>query len=174
MHKFLPYTILFLLMMALQAFVFDNLMISPWLNPLVYIAFIVLLPFETSSLIALGLALVCGISADWVMGIAGINTIATLLIAFVRHRFMIMVCGREAELNVGMPSCEKIGYSKFFLYISTLIVLHHLVFFAFESLPTSWEFAPRVISRVVVSSAVTILMTWLVMLIFTPNQTKRA
>ena len=47
MYRTLPYLALFAATVLLQVFLFDNLSISVYLNPLVYIAFIVLLPLDT-------------------------------------------------------------------------------------------------------------------------------
>ena len=51
MYRTLPYLALFAATVLLQVFLFDNLSISVYLNPLVYIAFIVLL-FAFSSIVA--------------------------------------------------------------------------------------------------------------------------
>ena len=44
MYRTVPYIVLFLILALLQIFLFDNLSISIYLCPLVYIGFIVLLP----------------------------------------------------------------------------------------------------------------------------------
>ena len=43
MHRTLPYISLFVVTVLLQVFLFDNLSISIYLNPLVYVAFVALL-----------------------------------------------------------------------------------------------------------------------------------
>lgn len=47
MYRTLPYLGLFAAAALLQVFLFDNLTISIYLNPLVYIVFIALLPLDT-------------------------------------------------------------------------------------------------------------------------------
>ena len=54
MYRTLPYLGLFAATVLLQVFLFDNLSISVYLNPLVYIAFLILLPFETLPVVLLG------------------------------------------------------------------------------------------------------------------------
>ena len=46
MYRTVPYIVLFLILALLQIFLFDNLSISIYLCPLVYIGFIVLLPID--------------------------------------------------------------------------------------------------------------------------------
>ena len=48
MHRTLPYISLFVVTVLLQVFLFDNLSISIYLNPLVYVAFVALLPLDLS------------------------------------------------------------------------------------------------------------------------------
>ena len=95
MYRTLPYLGLFAAAALLQVFLFDNLTISIYLNPLVYIVFIALLPLDTPPAAVLGAGLALGVTMDFAMGAAGINTIATLLIAFLRPTLIGMLYGRE-------------------------------------------------------------------------------
>ena len=76
MYRTLPYLGLFAAAALLQVFLFDNLTISIYLNPLVYIVFIALLPLDTPPAAVLGAGLALGVTMDFAMGAAGINTIA--------------------------------------------------------------------------------------------------
>ena len=53
MYRTLPYLGLFAAAALLQVFLFDNLTISIYLNPLVYIVFIALLPLDTPPVVLL-------------------------------------------------------------------------------------------------------------------------
>ena len=57
MYRTVPYIVLFLILALLQIFLFDNLSISIYLCPLVYIGFIVLLPIDAPPVAVLFLAL---------------------------------------------------------------------------------------------------------------------
>ena len=56
MYRTVPYIVLFLILALLQIFLFDNLSISIYLCPLVYIGFIVLLPIDAPPVAVLFLA----------------------------------------------------------------------------------------------------------------------
>ena len=103
MYRTLPYLGLFAAAALLQVFLFDNLTISIHLNPLVYIVFIALLPLDTPPAAVLGAGLALGVTMDFAMGAAGINTIATLLIAFLRPTLAGMICGRDNVREGGIP-----------------------------------------------------------------------
>ena len=165
MHKTLPYLALFAVVVLLQVFLFDNLSISIYLNPLVYVAFIALLPLDTPPAAVLGAGLALGVTMDFAMGAAGINTIATLLIAFLRPTLIGMLYGRENAREGGVPSSARFGERIFVGYLVALTLIHHAVFFSLEAL--SWIHLPHTLLRIAVSSAVSVGFIWIIARIFT-------
>ena len=105
MYRTLQYALLFLVAALLQIFLFNNLSLSVYLNPLVYVVFIALLPMETTPIRMLLAGLAMGLAMDWTMGAAGVNTIATVFVAFVRIHLLNFVCGTAAGRKVlhGLP-----------------------------------------------------------------------
>ena len=89
MYRLLEYGILFFVMVILQVFLFSRIGISIYVNPLVYIAFLILLPMEIAGALLLVLGMVLGMTVDFFMGTAGINTIATLFAAFCRPAVLL-------------------------------------------------------------------------------------
>ena len=113
MYRTVPYIVLFLILALLQIFLFDNLSISIYLCPLVYIGFIVLLPIDAPPGAVLFLALSMSVAMDWAMGAAGINTIATLPVAMLRRPLLQSVCGKEGIREGGMPASIRVGRAEF-------------------------------------------------------------
>ena len=107
MYRTIQYVLLFLVAAALQIFLFNNLSLSAYLNPLVYVVFIALLPMECSPLAMLLNGVAMGVAMDWTMGAAGVNTIATVFIAFIRIHLLNFVCGKENVHDVGVPSSRR-------------------------------------------------------------------
>ncbi len=165
MYRTLPYLGLFAAAVLLQVFLFDNLSISIYLNPLVYIVFVALLPLDALPVALLGAGLALGVTMDCVMGAAGINTIATLLIAFLRPTLIGMLYGRENAREGGVPSSVRFGERIFVGYIVALTLIHHAVFFSLEAL--SWTHLPHTLLRIAVSSAVSVGFIWIIARIFT-------
>ena len=99
MYRTVPYIVLFVILALLQIFLFDNLSISIYLCPLVYIGFIILLPIDAPPVAVLFLALSMSVAMDWAMGAAGINTVATLPVAMMRRSLLESVCGKEGIPN---------------------------------------------------------------------------
>lgn len=165
MYRTLPYLALFAATVLLQVFLFDNLSISIYCNPLVYVAFLVLLPMDAKPVVVLLSGLVLGVVTDCAMGAAGINTIATLFVAFLRPTLIGLLYGRDDAREAGVPSPERLGKRAFMEYLVTLVVLHHAIFFLLETL--SWAHLAHTVVRILVSSAVSVGFIWLIMRIFT-------
>ena len=165
MYRTLEYTILFVVMALLQVFLFSRIGVSVYIHPLAYVAFIILLPMEIAPLLLLTLGLLMGVTMDVFMGTAGINTIATLLIAFLRPTLAGMICGRDNVREGGIPSSARLGERKFITYLVALTLVHHAVFFSLEAL--SWTHALHTLLRIVVSTAVSAGFIWIIARIFT-------
>lgn len=171
MHKAYPYIVLLIVLLAVQVFLLDNLQISVYLSPLVYVAFLLLLPIETPPGAVLVCALVTGVAMDAAMGSAGINTIATLPIAMLRLPVLRTIAGKDALRDGGLPATGRLGRGIFLRYTITLVLIHHLLFFAFESL--SWGQMHHTLLRLVVSGTVTVVFVWLIARIFSYKFTTR-
>ena len=159
MHRTLPYISLFVVTVLLQVFLFDNLSISIYLNPLVYVAFVALLPLDTPPVVLLASGLAMGVTMDFAMGAAGVNTIATLLVA------LRTLYTRDDLREGGVPCAGRLGRRVFLNYLIVLVLLHHAVFFSLEAL--SWMHVVRTLVRIVVSGAVSVAFIWIIARIFT-------
>lgn len=164
MYRTLPYIGLFAVTVLLQVFLFDNLSVSIYLNPLVYIAFLALLPLDTKPVALLGAGLLLGVVMDYAMGAAGINTIATLLIAFLRPALVNLLFGQENAKEGGIPSANRMGQRTFIRYLLLLTLIHHTVFFLLEAL--SWSRLPLTVLRIAASTLLTAAFLWLIARIF--------
>jgi hypothetical protein len=120
---------------------------------------------EIAPLLLLTLGLLMGVTMDVFMGTAGINTIATLLIAFLRPTLAGMICGRDNVREGGIPSSARLGERKLITYLVALTLVHHAVFFSLEAL--SWTHALHTLLRIVVSTAVSAGFIWIIARIFT-------
>lgn len=165
MLRFLQYTLLFLTAVALQIFLFDNLQLSLYIHPFIYLAFILLLPMETKGYSLLLLALPTGAVIDLFSGMPAVNTIATVFVAFCRPAVLRLFVGREVVRDGGVPNEAKLGTGKFLRYAFTLILLHGIVFFTLETLTTTG--IGYTLLRIGVSTFCTALVIYFFQLLFT-------
>jgi len=122
----------FLLLFILQIYIFNNIELLGYLNPYVYILFILLLPLETPQTLLLALAFFMGFSIDYFSNTIGINMAACVLVAYLRPG-LIRVLSQKSELDPGMKiGIRDFGFRWFFIYTSVLVIIHHLVLFYLE------------------------------------------
>lgn len=164
MYRISLYTLLLLVVMLLQIFIFDRLTLSVAISPIIYITFLVLLPIQTSQLEMLFWSVVLGVVADFCMGMPGVNTIATLFVGYTRIYMMNHILGKELVALGGVPDVKKIGQIKYLSYIAAMTFTLSLIFFGVESLHLiSWQFT---LQRALVSGAVSLLFVWLLSYLF--------
>ena len=114
MIKFLlKYFGLFVLLVLLQEFFFSNIQLSGFINPYVYVLFVLMLPMKTPRWILLTTAFLLGLSVDLFADTLGFHTFATTLIAFVRpdvinfftnRRFRQRLCSHNGCLWLAVVS----------------------------------------------------------------------
>jgi rod shape-determining protein MreD len=126
-------TFRFLGLLALQVLVLNYIRINGYINPYVYILYIMLLPFGIKGWVLLAAGFVMGYSVDLFMGTPGLHTGATVLMAFMRPTIIRMSSGAQESENLFEPSLSKMGMRWFFSYSLWLVIIHHLALFFLES-----------------------------------------
>lgn len=168
MHRTIHYIALFVLLLLVQMFIFDNLALSPYFNPLVYVTMLVLMPVDARPVALLFTGLALGFAADLATGGAGLNTAATLPAAFLRQPVLSLFCDRDDLREGGIPSPQRIGGEwSFIRYAAAVVVMQHALFFLLESM--SVQMLPHVLLRTVLSSAFTLLFVFIAARVFTYN-----
>jgi len=165
MYRFLHYLLMLLTAVALQVFLFDNLQLSLYIHPLIYIAFLLLLPMETRPFTLLLAGTALGVAVDLLGGMPAVNTIATVFTAFCRPLVLRLFVGREVVREGGEPNASRIGAGKFMRYAFVLILIHGALFFTLETM--SLTGIGYTALRVAVSTACTVVVVWFFQLLFT-------
>lgn len=162
MQRTLEYIIFFVVVVLLQSLLFDNLLFTGLVVPLYYVVFVVLLPVKIGRVWLLLLGTLLGMTMDISMGTAGLNTIATAAVAFVRPMVMTISMGQDIT-HENIPYGGAIASKSFILYTTILVVAHEALFFGFESLGSHFFYT---IAKVILSSAVTVALVALTARLF--------
>ncbi len=162
MQRTIEYILFFVAVVLLQALLFDNLLFSGLVVPLYYVVFVILLPVKMERLWLLLLGVVMGVVMDVSMGTAGLNTIATTAVAFVRPWIMQMTIGKDVA-HESIPYGGAIDDKSFLLYAALLVVAHQMLFFGFESLGSHLLFT---LGKIIISSVVTVILVWVTARLF--------
>lgn len=128
-NRILPFTLLFLGVVAAQALLFDNIQLWGYLNPYPYCLFVLLLPVNTPKNLQLTLAFALGIVIDILSSTLGLHAAATTLIAFLRPYLIDTLQTRQFYGKEIIPSMRQMGFSWTARYTLILIAIHHLTLF---------------------------------------------
>jgi rod shape-determining protein MreD len=146
----------FIILVGLQVFILENINLRGYINPYLYVYFILLLPFETPGWLLLIASFLMGFSIDTFVGTMGIHTAASVLMAFARPLIIKAIPSRK-EFEPGMkPSISDLGFLWFFTYSLLLVFIHHFALFYLEVFSFTDFF--NTLLRVLLSSIFTILL----------------
>lgn len=123
----------FLLLLGLQILVLNKIQLSVYLNPFLYVLFILSLPVETPRGLVLILAFLTGLTVDMFSDTLGMHTIACLFMGALRPGLIKIISPREGS-DYFKPSLQYLGLPKYLLYAGTLVFVHHFVLFFVEYL----------------------------------------
>ena len=123
----------FVLLVFLQIFVLNNIQFSGFLNPYLYIVFILLLPFEISGALMLILAFLMGFTIDIASHTLGYHTAATVFMAYLRIHLLRLIAPHDDYEHGMSPTIASLGITWFIKYSVILTLSHHLVLFWIEA-----------------------------------------
>lgn len=154
MIRLLPkYILQFVGLILFQVVILNNIQINGYLNPYLYILFIITLPIELAGWAVLILAFTTGISIDLFCNTPGMHTSATLFMAFIRQIILPYLAPREGYENSTLPNVDYYGWSWFAKYAGLLTFTHHLFLFYVETF--SFAYGWHTFAKVVISSMIT-------------------
>lgn len=153
MKVWIKYPVMFVVLVLLQVLVFNQVQLTGFLNPYIYVLFILLLPVSMPQYQVLLFSFMIGISVDWFSNTLGLHAASSVLMGFMRLPVMNLVSQRESD-QVNYPGLHQPGWRWFLLYASILVIIHHFFLFFTEVFSFAGFF--RTLLRSVASSAFTI------------------
>ena len=129
MNKTIKYTLQFILLILIQVFVLNNINLFGYLNPYLYILFLIIYHFNNNQSETIFLGFLLGFSLDLISQSSGAHTIACLTIGFLRPYFAIFSFRLKlSELPENLISKEARTLNKIgFLFL--MIFVHHFILF---------------------------------------------
>jgi rod shape-determining protein MreD len=122
----------FIVVILFQVLVMDNVMISGYMIPYIYLIFILLMPFETPRWVQLLSGFALGMGIDIFEHTPGMHTAATVLIAFIRPYLLNLLAPRDGYEPDTFPRIHYYGFLWFLKYSVILVVIHHFMLFYLE------------------------------------------
>ncbi len=161
----------FITLVLIQVLVMNKINFYGFLNPYIYILFILLLPFETPGWLLLLLSFFTGLTVDLFSGTLGLHAASSVFAGFMRP-LIIKFVGEKPDYDITtQPKLQQMGLKWFIAYALQMIFAHQLFLnlldvFSFDEF---WQ----TLLRVIVSAFFTFLFILLFEYIFVPRKEKQ-
>ncbi len=161
----------FITLVLIQVLVMNKINFYGFLNPYIYILFILLLPFETPGWLLLLLSFFTGLTVDLFSGTLGLHAASSIFAGFMRP-LIIKFVGEKPDYDITtQPKLQQMGLKWFIAYALQMIFAHQLFLnlldvFSFDEF---WQ----TLLRVIVSAFFTFLFILLFEYIFVPRKEKQ-
>lgn len=120
----------FVLLVFLQVFLLNNINLAGFINPYVYILFILLYPTDGNQSLLIFLSFLLGLSVDIFEDSGGVHAGACAFVAYIRPIVLKYSFGISYEYN--SVNVKKAGSIERLTYVVAIVFLHHFVMFALE------------------------------------------
>ena len=170
-NSLMKYFLAFILyLFVFQVLIIDNINFGFYINPIVYILFLLILPIEISGWLLLLLGFIIGLIFDMFQNTPGIHASASVFLGFIRPFVLKSIAPRDGYDTGSLPIPSYLGFGWFFKYTVVCVVFHHFFLFTIEtfSLSQMWT----VIIKTVLSSAFSIFFIMVIRLFGAINKKK--
>ncbi len=124
---------LFLILILLQVWVFNQIHLFGVAIPLVYIYFVIKLPSEMNRSLVLALSFFLGLTIDMFSYTLGMSALASTAAGFSRYYSLKLFSPRDMP-DIYIPSIRTLGVPVFLRYAGAVVLLHQVIYFITESL----------------------------------------
>ena len=125
--------IFFFVYVLVQVMLLKNLVLFDSAFCFLYVAFILLIPFELSVTLAILVGFIVGFTVDIFYSSMGIHAFATVLMSYLRN-YWLSVITPQGGYDVGnSPTIATNGVQWFLVYAIPLVFIHHFVLFFLEA-----------------------------------------
>jgi hypothetical protein len=154
----------FIILAFAQIYIFNKIQVSGFINPQVYVLFILMLPFQISGFWLLSFAFMMGLTVDIFQHTPGMHAAASVTLAFFRPGIIRLVGKKENLEPWQYPNVRNAGALWFLTYTLILVFLHHLFLFYLEVFRFSEFF--HTLLKVFINTVLTSLLIMLIQYLF--------
>jgi hypothetical protein len=154
----------FIFLALAQVYIFNNIQVSGFINPQVYVMFILMLPYEIAGFWLLTMAFGMGLTVDFFMHTPGMHAAACVIMAFMRPGVIRLVGKKDEAEPWQYPNIRDSGTMWFFAYMMILVLFHHLVLFFLEA--ARFSEILQTLLKVVINTVLTSLIIMLIQFLF--------
>lgn len=147
-----------LILLAVQAVIFNNLVLFNCAMPFVFIYLIIAMPISFGPNIAMTIGFFAGLAIDAVSDTYGLNTLCCTVLGFVHRRIFHLYVSRDEDLSGLSPSMRTMGAEAFLKYMLTMVLIYCTMAFVIEAF--SFFDLWRLLVRIAASSVYTFVLLY--------------
>jgi rod shape-determining protein MreD len=168
MSELLKNIVRFVLLLLLQVFVLDKIVLNGYATPYLYMLFVLLLPFSIPRWGLMAAAVLLGLSLDMFTDTPGMHAAACLVIAYARP-FVINILSPQGGFETvrKTPSVAAMGWAPFMTYATILVLIHHVVYFSLEVF--DFHNLLMLILKILLSAVASLVMIAIYEMLFAPR-----
>ncbi|MBT3173673.1 MAG: rod shape-determining protein MreD [Lentimicrobiaceae bacterium] len=147
-----------------QILIFNNMSLGSYINPSVYVLFIILLPARINGSLLLIVSFMAGLTMDYFTNSMGLHASVCVAIAFMRPSIISLFFRNYEFVSNEEVAPFSVGWQGFIKFSIVVVLLHQVLMFYLEVMSLNNFFFT--LSKSLLSSAVTLIIIVIVMLIF--------
>lgn len=154
--------IYFFIYLLVQVMLFKQLILFNTAFCFFYVAFILLLPIETNSLVLMLVAFLLGFMVDIFYDSLGLHALSLVLIAYLRNYWLTTITPQGGYDAGQGPTLAVNGLQWFMVYSLPLVFIHHFVLFFAEAggFGIFWYTMSKVITSMVFTMFVILMLQY--------------
>ncbi len=152
----------FIILILLQVLVLNNINFLGYINPYIYILFIILYPIKNNRLLFIFLSFLLGLTVDLFLDSGGVHAAACVTIAYIRPVLLKFSFGTIYDYQTIKFNTTEFGQR--LTYFSAIIFIHHLILFSLEIFNSSKIIL--ILKKTLFSSIFTIILCLLITILF--------
>ncbi len=152
----------FLSLVLIQVLICSHINFLGYINPYIYILFIVLFPVKNNRLLFIFFSFLLGLTMDLFLDSGGVHAASCVFIAYARPVVLKFAFGMQYEHQTMKFNAVELG--AMLTYITILAFIHHLILFSLEIFSISKVIL--ILQKTLFSGIFTILLCILITIIF--------
>ena len=167
MNEVIKNGLLFIGLIFIQVVVLNNINFLGYINPFLYILFVIVFPLRRDRGMLLILSFLLGLIIDFFLDSGGVNAGATVAIAYLRLP-LIKALTRKSEIDFPLFKIIKLPFLKLLSFIAIITLTHHFILYSLEY----FKFAEilTILSRTILTSIFTIILIIFSLLLLNKNK----
>lgn len=125
------YGLLLILLPFLQVSIFNNVDFMGYINPYLYVIFVIVFPFKKDKSTLLILSFLLGIFVDFLTNDGGIHAFSLVFISYIRL-FVFQIITGKTDSDIEELNIRNISFLSLMIWIAVLTFIHHFILFSLE------------------------------------------